>query len=274
MNTSPATARGIGVRAELLLVIALAWLVLAAVPVGLGGIGLSWDALNHHMYLGWVADEPRFDRDLLAASYQSYQYPYLYWPAFKLMQAGASGLVAGLVQVSLHATVVPALWLIARSGIPEGGWYGTAMRTAAVMLGLSGQVFLSLMDTTANDGLAAIPLVWSVALALVAMQDAEPSWLPRRRAVACSGLLAGVSVAFKFSNGPLALLMPMLWIFCAPDLRGRFAQVVRGCAWTLAGFALAYGYWGWNLWLQFGNPLYPFYEGLFIPLRAWVGWSP
>src|SRR5206468_634433 len=33
----------------------LAWLALASIPFALGGIGLGWDALNHHIYLGWVA---------------------------------------------------------------------------------------------------------------------------------------------------------------------------------------------------------------------------
>jgi len=265
---------GIGAGTELLLVLALSWLALVSIPLGLGGIGLSWDALNHHMYLGWVADHPRFDRDFLAASYQSYQYPYLYWPAFKLMEAGASGVVAGVVQVSLHALVVPALWTVARVCVTERNWYGTAMRAAAVLLGLSGQLFLSLMDITANDALAAIPLVWGVALALLAISDVAPRWMPSARAVALSGLLAGVSVAFKLSNGPLALLMPMLWIFAASEWRGRAVQMVRGCMWTLAGFALAYGYWGWKLWEQFGNPLYPFYDGRFAALRAAVGWQP
>jgi hypothetical protein len=27
------------------------------------------------------------------------------------------------------------------------------------------------------------------------------------------------------------------------------------------------------LWRHFGNPMYPFYDPLFAPLRAWLGWS-
>jgi hypothetical protein len=42
----------------------------------------------------------------------------------------------------------------------------------------------------------------------------------------------------------------------------------------LAGFTICYGYWGWQLWTHFGNPIYPFYDAQFAPLRALLGWQP
>ncbi|HEX5572491.1 MAG TPA: hypothetical protein VFX31_13940, partial [Ktedonobacterales bacterium] len=230
---------------------------------------------NHHIYLGWTAQHPRFDRDLLAASYQSYQYPYLYWPAYQLMRVGASGVVAGIVLASLQVAVAPALWLIARACMPERSWHATVMRACAVVLALLGQVSLSLLDTTAVDGLAATPLVWAVAFALVAgtPHTAVP-WLTPARSIALSGLMAGVSTGFKLSNGPLALVLPLLWIMAGAGSRQRLLNVVRGGAWTIVGFVLAYGYWGWMLWQQFGNPIFPFGDGAFAPLRAALGWTP
>jgi hypothetical protein len=50
--------------------------------------------------------------------------------------------------------------------------------------------------------------------------------------------------------------------------------VALGSAATLVGLALMYGNWGWQLWVHYGNPIYPFYEGLFAPLREWTGWKP
>lgn len=239
----------------------LAWLALASIPFALGGIGLGWDALNHHIYLGWVAQRPRFDQDFAAAGYQAYQFPYLYWPAYKLFEAGASGRLAGVVLVSLHVLAVPALWLIARAGIAGMGWYEAAMRAAAVALALSGEVFLSLMDTTSNDGLSAIPMVWAVAFAVLA--SATPATNGAKRFVGLSGFFAGVATACKLSNGPLAIVLPLVWALCGPGIRTRATHVVRGGAWAIAGFAVTYGYWGWQLWLHFGDPLYPFLGGLF-----------
>jgi hypothetical protein len=261
-------------RAELLALCVVATLTFISIPLALGGIGLSWDALNHHVYLGWTAQEPRFDRDFLAASYQSFQYPYLYWPFYKVYQSGLGGKWAGAVLVSLNLLAVPPLWMIARTGVCEVSWYGSAMRSMAVALALLSNVVLSMFDTTANDLLAAIPLVWAIALALGTWDAGCPAWATPARLVLLSGLCAGIAVAFKLSNGPLAILMPILWGLQGSTPARRTLDVLTGSAGTLAGFALAYGYWGWQLWMHFGNPVYPFYHHWFAPVRILLGWQP
>jgi hypothetical protein len=261
-------------RAELGAVLLMAWLVFVSIPLYLGSIGLTWDALNHHIYLGWTAERPRFDRDFLAASYQSFQYPYLYWPVYKLAQSGVSGPWAGAVLVSLYVLAVPPLWLLARTCIPEPGWYGATMRGLSVMLAFMTGVVLSLFDSTSNDLLAAIPLVWSVAFALQRWDTRKgPGWT-ERRAVLLSGLFAGMAVAFKLSNGPLAVLMPLLWIFHGGSPSQRALNAALGCWATMIGFVIFYGVWGWQLWGHFGNPVYPFYDDWMVPLRDWLNWHP
>jgi hypothetical protein len=265
----PAPTTGVEVNALLL----VAWAAFASIPLALGGIGLSWDALNHHVYLGWIADRPRFDRDFLAASYQSFTYPYLYWPFYKLFQSGISGQWAGVVLVSLNVLAVPPLWLLARVCVPEWSWYGTGMRWLAVTLAFLSGVVLSMFDSTSNDLIAAIPLVWAVALAFESWDTHCPAWLTQRRIVLLSGLCAGAAVAFKLSNGPLAILMPLLWGLPQASVKQRFANIAWGSAATVAGFFVLYGYWGWQLWSHYGNPMYPFFDHWFAPLRALLGWQ-
>lgn len=261
-------------RTELIVLLLVSAGAFAAVPLALGGIGLGWDALNHHVYLGWIADELRFDRDFQAASGQSTQYPYLYWPLYKLVSAGWSGPSAGVLLVLFNLVAVPPLWMLARAGVPEASWYGVAMRWLAVALAFLTGVVLSLFDSTSNDLLAAIPLVWAIALAIAPLESASRRRLPVRRTLLLSGLCAGAAVAFKFSNGPLALVLPLAWCAHGPGLRQRLVHVAWGCAATVAGFALFYGWWGWQLWTHYGNPLYPFCENWFGPLRAYLGWQP
>lgn len=261
-------------QAELLALLAVAWMAFISVPLALGGIGLSWDALNHHVYLGWTAENPRFDRDFLAASYQSFQYPYLYWPFYKLYQSSLSGQWAGAILVSLNLIAVPALWLLARTCIPEKSWYGSIMRCLAVALAFAGSVVLSMFDTTANDLMAAIPLVWAVALAMEPWSPGRPPWWTIRRLVLLSGFCSGVAVAFKLSNGPLAILMPLLWVLHGATWKKRAAHAVLGSLATCAGFVVIYAPWGWRLWAHYGNPVYPFYDHWFAPLRLWLEWRP
>jgi hypothetical protein len=258
-------------KVELGALLLIAWLAFASVPAVLGGIGLGWDALNHHVYLGWIAGEHRFDRDFLAASNQSFQYPYLYWPLYKLVASGSSGTTAGVVLVSMNLLAVPPLWLLARAGVPEASWYGLAMRWLGVALAFLTGVVLSLFDSTSNDLLAAIPLVWAIALGMQPMVQGHPDSKGPRTLVLLSGLCAGASVAFKLSNGPLAILLPFLWGFHGRSVRQRLGSMALGSAGALAGFLLLYGWWGWQMWVHYGNPIYPFHDHWFEPLRALRG---
>lgn len=262
-------------RWELWIVWVLGALGLASVSVVQGQASVIWDTLNHHIYLGWIAERPRFDRDLFAAGWQSYQYPYLYWPAYKLALAGVSGVTAGVVLALLQSLAVPPVWLVARSLCPGERPEDIALRWLGVTLAFTGGVTLSLADTTSNDMLSGIPLVWSVALGLMANDHDGSRTLGRqRRLIALSGLLAGVSVACKLSNGPLALVLPVLWMLGAGGIKPAVARMAIGSAGTILGFAIAYAPWGWQMWQQFGNPVYPFYDPWFDPLRASLGWQP
>lgn len=256
-------------RHEGWLVVVAGTLAFIAIPLSLGYVGLSWDAVNHHFYLGWTAEHARFDQDYLAAAYQTYQFPYPYWPVYKLAMSGASGTTAGVVLALIHATALPAVWLIARYCIPGTDLFATGMRAAGVMLAFMSGLVLSMFDTTANDLVAAIPLLWAYALALRPLAVNGPA---RLRWIALSGVFAGVAVAFKLSNGLLVVALPLLWGWSRGSVGQRASRCVAGGVAVLASFLLLYGYWGWQLWAHFGNPVYPLYDGWFAPVRDALEW--
>lgn len=235
----------------------------------LGHLGISWDALNHHFYLGWSAEQPRLSLDYLPAGYQSYQYPYLYWPVYKLAFAGASGTTAGVVLALLNTTAIPPVWMIARNCIPGTDAFSSAMRFTAVLLAFLSGVVLSLFDATSNDLLAGIPLIWAYALALQPVGEHGDGAM---RHAMLSGAAAGMAVAFKLSNGPLAIVLPLLWLWPEGSPMRRISRSIAAGLVLLASYALFYGYWGWELWTHFGNPIYPMYDEWFGRLRDLSGW--
>ncbi|MDB5749669.1 MAG: hypothetical protein JWP65_90 [Ramlibacter sp.] len=267
-------AAGVLLRHEMLLVLLLTAVGFGSIPMLHQAMELSWDGLNHHIYLGWTAGEHRFGHDFLAASYQSLQYPYLYWPAYKLAALGASGLVAGLVLAAVQAVIAIPAWLLARVCMPGATVFDAAMRMAAVLLALMTSVILLLLNTTSNDVLGAIPMLWAIALAATPHDAATPAWLTVRRAVLLSGVAAGAAVAGKLSNGPIAILLPLLWLLASSGLLARARLAVLGSVATLLSFFACYGYWGWLLWKYFGNPVYPLYDGYFAAVRVLLGWQP
>ncbi len=256
----------------------LAWAALSCIPLVLGHIGLSYDALNHHIYLGWSVESNRFGLDFRAASSQSYQVPYTYWPVYKLAISGFSGAAAGVVLAALACLSVPAVWLMVRQSIPGHTWFDLYMRAAAVMLAYLSVVVLSLFGSTQNDVLAAVPLVWALALALqgvVTPAALPPSALSRAWcSVVLAGLLAGVSVTFKLSNGPLVLVMALIWLFHSGSLSSRMGRAVLGGVAMVAGCLATFAPWGVQVWADMGNPIYPLYGHVFEPLRSVLGWQP
>jgi hypothetical protein len=263
----PIPVQGRLLRLEPWLVVGIVMLVFVSIPLWRGGVDLSWDALNHHIYLGWMADRPRLAQDFLAAASQSTQFPYLYWPAFKLALAGASGPVAGTVLALLQATIALPAWLLARACIPGATWFDGGMRMLAVLLAMCSGAILRLVDTTSNDVLASIPMLWAFALAVAPLDAARPAWLAPRASVCLSGVLAGVAVGCKLSNGPLALLLPLLWAYRGGAWGERARRIVFAGLAATGGFILVYGWWGWTLWQAYGNPFYPLFEAVFAPLR-------
>ena len=141
----------------------------------------------------------------------------------------------------------------------------------------------------------AVVFVWGTNFVAIkwVLQDLPPflfaalrfalAWLPaalfvKRPAVRwrllASGFLAGVSVAFKLSNGPIAVVLPLLWCMTEGALSTRVRRVLVAGLFTLAGFALTYGYWGWLLWSRFGNPFFTIYDGVLAALGRVLGLRP
>lgn len=246
--------------AEALIVVVLAAALASSVPLSTDAFFWSWDGLNHHVYLGLIAEQPRWQLDVTAASGQSYQYPYLYWPAYKLPQWFSSGAVAGAAWSATNAALLTLpTWLICLRLLPGSGdrpwWHGTLERTAACGFAAMSVVVLTGLETTANDVLAAVPLLWAVWVSLGPRSHRRAFW---------AAVLWGVSVAFKLSNGLfLPLLMFWWWQPQAPRLPWR-----RGLSLTSGaslGFLALYAPWGWQLWKLTGNPFYPFLGNLLGP---------
>ncbi|MBZ8141413.1 hypothetical protein CLD22_16090 [Rubrivivax gelatinosus] len=231
-------------------------LAAAAIPLSTGYFAWSWDALNHHVYLGLTAQTPRWDRDVVAASYQAYQYPYLYWPIYRIALLSGSGAMVGALWSAFQAAmVVPPVWLISRRLMLDAtGWQGLLLRSLACAIALASTIVMVGLETTANDLLAAVPLLWAIAVAL--------SPTGGNRSVGIAAALWGVSAAFKLSN---AIYLPILLLWWWTPRRPWF-PLYRGMSIFLGatlGFALAYSPWGWQLWQLTGNPFYPFFAGWF-----------
>jgi TRAP-type C4-dicarboxylate transport system permease small subunit len=151
---------------------------------------------------------------------------------------------------------VAPVWLIGHRLLPpdSGLRERVLLRLLACAAAFASLVIWASLETTANDLLACVPLLWALALSL------HPAFDDRRAGAAAA--LWGLATAFKLSSG-LFLPWLLLWWYRPerPHWPLRRAVLILGAA-ALA-FCAAYAPWGWQLWQATGNPFHPFFGGWF-----------
>lgn len=247
----------------------------------LAGRDLGWDVLNHHLYIPFAWLNGRIGSDLHGAGPQLYQNPLGYLPFYAAVAGGLPSWAVGLTLALLHAANGLVLWLVC-----ERLW-GTATRESALWCGLAmlaallAPVFLQVAGTSSSDPVVSIFVLLSLWLALLAPRS------PRRVRIAfVSGLAMGLAFAIKQSAAVfvVALGVTLVWQWCRSRINARGFLACAGGG--IAGIALGMGWYGWRLWREFGNPVFPLFNEVFgspyaptSPLEAsrfqpdgWLGW--
>lgn len=218
------------------------------------GKDMSWDVINHHLYLPFSLLSGRYETDLFAANAQSYQNPIGYVPLYLLVDAGLPAWCVGLALSLLHALCVIPLAGLAWRLWPEPT-AARLPRMLALALAMLAPIFLLTVGTSSIDPISNLLVLSALAAALC---------IPATRAAALvSGLLMGLAVGMKPTNAALlaaggAAVLLRVWTGAT-----RWQDLLLQVGATIVGALAAMG--PWSLWLgqTFGNPVYPFFNHWF-----------
>lgn len=215
----------------------------------------NWDLRNYHWYDGWAWLSGRGAQDLAAAQAQTWFNPTLSALLYLLLSTAPPwlgtfviGAVQGLNLLPLHRIAVqllPPALLQRRRWLP----------LLIALVGATGATQRGELGAGFGDNLVSLPLLCALALLL-------PPQSGRGR-IAAAGALLGLAVGLKLTAAPVAsgivLAAPLLLAVRGNTLRRWL--LLAGCA--LAGFLLVNGHWMWQLWREFGNPLFPLFGSVF-----------
>ena len=234
----------------------LSVLALGALSLWLGQ-DLNFDLLNYHYYTGYAFLHGRTFRDLAPAGSQSFQPPVLH--AFHYLGiAHLPPRLFGFLLGAIHGLNLPLVAVLGLVVLGRGDPSRTVpLAFVAAVVGSLGPAAVSLLGTTFGDNLVSIPALVALVLLLKAPDTPSP------RLVLAVGALAGVATGLKLTMAAyhvgLVFAAIVLWRR-SRRLVSRLGALALG---SVLGFLPIAGFWDFELLRRFGNPVFPFANGLF-----------
>jgi hypothetical protein len=124
----------------------------------------------------------------------------------------------------------------------------------AVLFGMTGAGSLSLLGSTTNDTYSTAMVLASLYFFLQSLDEK-----PARFYLSLSGLLMGAVFGLKLTNLSYLLALNVTLLFF-PANRAHF--FIYGCCCFL-GFFIVDGAWIYQVYREFGNPIFPYYNNIF-----------
>ncbi len=237
--------------------------IVAVTTVGSGllalflGQDVNFDQLHYHVYLGWSVLAGRLGQDIAPAGSGSYLNPFLHVPSY-LGVAYLPPRVFGFALGAVHGLNAYLVYRLARH-VLQGRPAARLHAAIAGVVAMSGPSAVSLLGTTFGDNLLSIPVLAAFLLAALAV-DGPPRFA--LRALFAAGLLGGAAAGLKLTFAPFALGLAAASIAvgaCRRSWRAPLAVAIGGAG----GALLAGGYWAWQMWSRFSNPIFPFANAAF-----------
>jgi len=213
------------------------------------GEDVNWDWQNYHEYDAWAALRDRYDIDVVPAGFQTYFNPLVYVLVYTLRHVLPAP-VAGLIMGALHGLNFALIYALTRIASADGTRFWPI--AAAILIAAVGPMTLSEIGTSFADILTALLVVAGV-IAILSTEETRPPH------TILGGLLIGAAVGLKLTNVVYALGAVAV-VLAAPRPGPTLIRLALGGA---VGTAITGGVWSLLLWREFGNPIFPLFNGVF-----------
>jgi hypothetical protein len=257
---------------------ALALLIGSGFAAVLQGQDANLDLYRYRFYIGYAFVHGRLDLDLAPAALGTYLNPVLdafHYLGIAHLPPRVFGFLMGSFQ-GLNAVVV---LLLARCLLPVDRG-SRLLGLLAALLAASGPTARSLLGTTLGDTTVSVPAL--LALLLLVRGQASPN---RGSALYLmgAGFLGGAAMGLKLTMAPALVALASLVLLGLVTMRIPMRAALAALAGSVLGYLTVAGYWCWQLWERFGNPIFPFanqiFRSPFMPAKAirdsrWAAHSP
>jgi hypothetical protein len=227
------------------------------------GQDANWDLRNYHLYNPFAFLHHRLDFDMVPAQVANFYNPLLHIPFYWAVMA-LPPMVTGFLVGAVQGLNFPILVGIARSIMGEEREHPSYHYYLAALLGLLGAGTLAELGTTFGDNLVSLPLLGGMWLLLANFQDLRQDKTARIfLIVACAGILAGMAAGLKQPSATFAVGWCAAFLVLPITFSRRILLAFCFGISVLAGLAITGGFWMHELWVHYGNPLFPYFNDFF-----------
>ncbi|MBO1067938.1 MAG: hypothetical protein HEQ13_00300 [Dolichospermum sp. DEX189] len=236
-------------------------LIVGLISVYLGQ-DMSYDLRNYHFYNPYMLLNNRLEFDIMPAAIQTFLNPLIDIPFF----------------VSVFYLHIPSIFLVFLTGIFHGinpylihnivyfslkninNLYRLIFSIIASVTSIFGAGFFGLVGTTTGDNTISILVLGSILVLTYSLYQHEKlNWQP----ILLSGFMLGLSAGLKLTASvyPIGLLVAMTFI--SDKVNVKIYNLLTLISGILVGFFISSGYWIIQLWKNYHNPFFPFFNNIF-----------
>jgi hypothetical protein len=240
-------------------------LILCAVPILFAlfsvamGKDANWDFLNYRWYTPYAFLQGRLLRDVLVAEHATFYNPLLELP-FYLTATYLPAMGAGfLLALAASISFVPLTLLAEQCVSIENERRRFFVAAGIALCGLLGGGVLGQIGIVSWD----LPLATPTVFALYLLLRNKAAAFDSPRLLCAAGLLAGVAPGLKLTAALYPLGMAIALLAMQGGLKTRLGRVFFFSIGAAISMALLGGYWMWQLYAAFGNPVFPYFNDAF-----------
>lgn len=211
------------------------------------------DVWNYHLYNGWSYLNDRLLWDYAPAGAHSFFNPYLD-VVFFVLSSSLSGEVYAFVIGAVHGTMIIPIYLI----ISEFVESRSEKYLLSLICAFSSVVSIGCIGLSTHDNFEAILILWAFWFCIRYIKTQISMNL------AVVGVLLGIAAGLKLTSAAYIVAIGiMVFIFSPFKIKTKFYDCSIFCFFCAVGLFISSGFWFFNLYKEFGNPVFPFYNNIF-----------
>ncbi len=227
----------------------------------LAGQESGWDFLNYHVYNAYSFLGDRLNQDLSPAGFQSYFNPMIdlpyYWMIGQL-PAVLVGFVMGFFQGLVFIPVLGiSLLLVERMNVER------SMAMLVAIAGVFSAGFIDQIRGVSGDNIVALFQLSAMYLVVSNLVDIKQFKKKALIVLIVAGVISGIGSGLKLTSATASLAICFSLLFVSQSFHHRIYSAFVFSMGVLIGLSMSAGYWFYEMYSTFGNPLFPQFGTLF-----------